>query len=171
MISLIAAIGKNNEIGKNGKLLWNLPEDMKYFKETTKECTVVMGRNTFESLPEQFKPLPGRKNIVITRDINWQYKDTQVVHSIKDFLENIKSEENIFVIGGAQIYREMIPFADRLYITHVDEEFDADTFFPTIDTRVWKIVSEKIHSADDKNNYDMQFVIYKNKNIQKRESK
>ena len=126
-VSMIAAVGKNLELGKNNDLIWHFKEDMKFFKDTTMGHTVVMGRKTFESLP---KALPGRKNIVITSNAQYQVQGATVVTSVEEALQ-IADNEEIFVIGGGKIYAEFLPYADKLYLTEIDAECtDADTYFP-----------------------------------------
>ncbi len=166
MISIISAIGNNNEIGRKNDLLWNMPADMKHFRETTSGHTVVMGQRTFESLGvgadgTPGKPLPNRRNIVITLDQTFKREGVEVVHSVEELLRLIKAiDEEVFVIGGGQIYKLMIKHADRLYITHVNASFpDADTFFPEIDSS-WKQVSREEHPRDEKNAYPYAFSIY-----------
>ena len=162
MISLIAAIGNNNEIGRKNELLWNLPADMKHFKETTSGHTVIMGQKTFESIG---RPLPKRRNIVITLDKNFKSEGIEIVHSLKELDALLKktsktSEEN-FVIGGGQIYKLMIEKADRLYITHVNASFpDADAFFPEIIPIVFLEDSREEHKKDKENPYDYAFTVY-----------
>lgn len=126
-VSMIAAVGKNLELGKNNNLIWHFKEDMKFFKDTTMGHTVVMGRKTFESLP---KALPGRKNIVISSNVEYQAQGATVVTSVEEALQ-IADNEEIFVIGGGKIYAEFLPYADKLYLTEIDAECeDADTYFP-----------------------------------------
>ena len=126
-VSMIAAVGKNLELGKNNNLIWHFKEDMKFFKDTTMGHTVVMGRKTFESLP---KALPGRKNIVISSNAEYQAQGATVVTSVEESLQ-IADNEEIFVIGGGKIYAEFLPYADKLYLTEIDAECaDADTYFP-----------------------------------------
>lgn len=126
-VSMIAAVGKNLELGKNNNLIWHFKEDMKFFKDTTMGHTVVMGRKTFESLP---KALPGRKNIVISSNAQYQAQGATVVTSVEEALQ-IADNEEIFVIGGGKIYAEFLPYADKLYLTEIDAECeDADTYFP-----------------------------------------
>ena len=126
-VSMIAAVGKNLELGKNNNLIWHFKEDMKFFKDTTMGHTVVMGRKTFESLP---KALPGRKNIVISSNAEYQAQGATVVTSVEEALQ-IADNEEIFVIGGGKIYAEFLPYADKLYLTEIDAECeDADTYFP-----------------------------------------
>jgi dihydrofolate reductase len=168
IISLIAAIGKNYELGRDNKLLWNLPADMKHFRDTTRGHTVIMGRKTFESIG---RPLPNRENIVITRDPVYQATGVTVVHSLEEALryaaleqgkhfEEKQEDTEIFIIGGAEIYKQGIALANKLYITHVDATLAADTFFPAIGSE-WKKVSEEKHPADAENQYPFTFTQYK----------
>lgn len=172
ILSIISAIANNNEIGRKNGLLWDLPIDMKHFRETTSGHPVIMGQRTFESLGTSKeglpgKPLPHRRNIVLTLDKNFKREDVEIFYSIEDLEKNLKEtlgeDEEAFIIGGGQIYKLFIEKADRLYITHVNAEFpDADTYFPTIDKDKWKIISEDKHEKDEKNIYDCNFVVYKN---------
>ncbi len=159
MISLIAAIGKNNELGKNNKLLWHLPADMKHFRDTTALHAVVMGRKTFESIG---KPLPNRRNIVITRDVNYKKGGIEVVNSLAGALDKFPDQkEEIFIIGGGELYKQTMEIADKLYITHVNAtDSGADTFFPEIIPIVWKEIKREEHKADDKNPFAYTFSIY-----------
>ena len=159
MISLIAAIGRNNELGKDNTLLWKLPADMKHFKEVTSLHSVIMGRKTFESIG---KPLPNRRNIVITRDVNYKNKEVEVVHSLSEALDLVGNDnEEVFIIGGGELYKQTMSIADKLYITHIDaEDSDADTFFPEIIPIVWNEISHKEHKKDEKNPFDYNFSIY-----------
>lgn len=159
MISLISAIGKNNEIGKQNWLLWDMPADMQHFRDTTRGKTVIMGQKTFESIG---KPLPNRRNIVATLDKNFKAEGVEITHDLAKTIQDFKkSPEETFVIGGAMIYKLTINDADRLYITHVDGEFpDADTFFPEIIPVVWNEVSREEHKKDSKNPFNYTFSIY-----------
>lgn len=140
-ISLIVAIGENGEIGINGDMIWHLSEDLKRFKRITSGHTIVMGRKTWESLPH--KPLPGRRNIVITRNPTYQADGAEVFNNVAEAIDATKTDGEVFVIGGGEIYRELFPTALRLYITRVElSEPKADTFFPTIDKDEWAIVSK-----------------------------
>ncbi len=163
MISLIAAIGKNNELGKKNALLWNLPADMKHFRDTTALHAVVMGRKTFESIG---RPLPNRRNVVITRDVNYKREGIEVVNSLAAALDKFSDpNEEIFIIGGAELYKQTIEIADRLYITHVDaDDKEADAFFPEIIPVVWNEISHKEHRADEKNPFNYTFSVYKRLN-------
>ena len=146
MITLIVAIAQNQAIGKDNDLLWHLSDDLKRFKAITTGHTIIMGRNTFESLP--FRPLKDRRNIVISRTMPLSDK-YEVVRSVEEALALCPKEEECFVIGGEAIYRATMPHADRLLVTWVYQDFDADTFFPTIDSQVWQETerSERMHDA------------------------
>ena len=159
MISLIAAIGKNNELGKKNTLLWNMPADMKYFRDTTALHAVVMGRKTFESIG---RPLPERRNIVITRDVNYKKTGVEIAHSLAEALDKFPDQkEEVFIIGGAELYKQTIEIADKLYITHVDnEDSDADAFFPEIIPIVWNEIKREAHKADEKNPFNYVFSVY-----------
>ncbi|KKP79773.1 MAG: Dihydrofolate reductase [Parcubacteria group bacterium GW2011_GWB1_35_5] len=158
MISLIAAIGKNNELGKKNALLWNLPADMKHFRETTSGYTVIMGQKTFESIG---RPLPNRRNIVLTQDKNFKQEGVEIVYSPEEAETLLDKDTENFVIGGGMIYKLFIDKADKLYITHVDAEFsDADTFFPEIIPVVWNETSHEEHTKDSENPFDYTFSIY-----------
>ena len=156
IISIIAAIGDNRALGKDGKLPWHLPADFARFKTLTRGHTVIMGRKTYESIG---RPLPERTNIVITRDEAYTAPGCIVVHSFDDALVKAIGDE-VFVIGGAQVYAEAIPHADRLYITHVHGSFEADTFFPEITISEWKVMQKEEVPADKKNNCAATFVMY-----------
>lgn len=157
MISIIAAIGTNNELGKGNTLLWHMPSDMKFFRDTTRGHTVIMGRKTFESLKG---PLPKRKNIVITRDKNYQKNGIDVVHSLDEAVKLADGDE-IFIIGGAEIYKQAINIADKLYITHVDAtDKDADAFFPKIIPIVWNETKHEKHKKDSENPFDYTLSTY-----------
>lgn len=160
MITIIAAIGNNNELGKGNDLIWYLPADLKRFKKRTTGHPIVMGRNTFESIG---KPLPNRRTIIITRNTSYQKEGCEVVHSLEDAIELIASQEDAFIIGGAQIYKEAMEknVVDQLDITKVHQDFDADVFFPAIDSMVWEEVSRENFSPDEKNLFTYSFINYK----------
>jgi len=160
MITIIAAIGNNNELGKGNDLIWYLPADLKRFKKRTTGHPIIMGRNTFESIG---KPLPNRRTIIITRNTSYQKEGCEVVHSLEDAIELIASQEDAFIIGGAQIYKEAMEknVVDQLDITKVDQDFDADVFFPAIDSMVWEEVSIENFSPDEKNLFTYSFINYK----------
>ena len=159
MISIIVAIAENYAIGKKGDLLCHMPADLKHFKEITSGKTVLMGERTFFSLPKH--PLPNRRNIVLTDVKGKTFDGAEVVYSIDELVAQVPANEEAFVIGGGMVYRQMMPLADKLYITHIHHSWeDADTFFPEIDAAVWKRLSAERHSADDKNPYDYTFAEY-----------
>lgn len=166
IISLIAAVSKNHVIGKNNDLPWHLPDDMKYFMQTTKEHYVIMGRKNYESIPEKFRPLPNRTNIVVTRTKDFNAPNCLVVNSTEEGLVLAKqaNQNEIFIIGGSEIYKLGLPVAERLYLTEIDAIIDGDTYFPEINKGEWREVSRKHHEADNRHAYAFDFVIYeKNK--------
>lgn len=158
-ISLVVAAAKNNAIGKDNKLLWCLPNDMKFFKNVTWGMPVVMGRKTFEALG---KPLKGRKNIVITRRANWNVAGTIQVKNLDDaeFLVTNMDVKEMMVIGGGEIYKLAFAKAKRIYITRVDAELDGDTYFPVIDPGTWKLVSKRDYDADQHHQYGYSFQVW-----------
>lgn len=159
IITIIAAIGKNRELGKNNELLWHLPNDLKRFKHVTKGHHVIMGRKTYESLG---KPLPNRTNIIVTENKNYKAEGCIIVNSIEEAIQNV-NEDHPYILGGAQIYAQSMELADFLDLTLVDATFDADVYFPEIDPEVWVEISREDHKADDRHKYDYSFVRYKKK--------
>ena len=153
-ISIIVAIGENNAIGKDNQLLWHIPADLRHFKNKTSGHTIIMGRKTFDSVG---KPLPNRRNIVVTRQ-DIQIAGCEVVKSIDDALALCKEEDEVFIGGGAEIYRLAMAQTDRIYLTIIHQEFDADTFFPKIDYSQWVETSHVDHPADEKNNIPYSFI-------------
>lgn len=153
--ALIVAMGKHREIGKDNDLLWKLPRDMKFFKETTEGHTVVMGRKNWESIPERFRPLPNRKNIVISRNSDYVAEGAILISDLKEISlhHNVDSDKKCFIIGGAQIYQLALEqdLIDELYITQVHETFEADTYFPFIDWENWEEEDVLEYEKDDKN--------------------
>ena len=155
MITLIVAMGKNREIGKENQLLWHLPKDLKRFKELTSGYPIIMGRKTYESIG---KPLPNRTNIVISRKNDWFEEGILIVGSIKEAVKFAKKiDEEVFIIGGGNIYEQTIDLADKLEVTLVDAVLDADTFFPKINEKVWQKTNEEYHQKDEKNEFDFCF--------------
>ena len=152
--SIIVAIAKNRAIGKDNKLLWYLPNDLKHFKDITSGHTVIMGRKTFDSVG---KPLPRRRNIVVTRqDIS--IEGCEVVKSIDAALTLCAHEDEVFIVGGAEIYRQAIPLTNRIYLTIIDQEFDGDTFFPELEAGDWQETQRENFEPDDKNKYSYSFI-------------
>jgi dihydrofolate reductase len=159
---IMAAKASNNIIGKDNDLVWHLPADLKFFKQTTKSHTLIMGRKTFESLAN---PLPQRDSWVITRNKDYQREGITVFNSLRSAIEagEQKGLESIFILGGGEIYRQSMDLADKMIITEVHHEFEGDTYFPDIDAETWKEVSREEHEADEKNKYDFAFVQYERK--------
>ncbi|MBP3041399.1 dihydrofolate reductase [Bacillaceae bacterium Marseille-Q3522] len=161
MISFLLAMDENHLIGKDNKLPWHLPADLQYFKRLTTGHTVVMGRKTFSSIG---KPLPNRKNIVITRNKEANFAGCTVFHSIDEFIAYSSGKtEEFFVIGGAEIFRGLLPIADRLYITEIYHTFSGDTYFPDIRKKDWTLISREPGIKNEKNPYDYEFHIYERK--------
>jgi len=162
-IAIIVALDQQNAIGRNGDLLCHLPGDLKHFKQVTSSHTVIMGRRTFESLPNG--ALPNRTNIVITSDVAENYPGCIVVHSVEEALSCSSDKKSIFIIGGGQLYRSTLHLTNQLYLTRIHHTFtDADTFFPDIDLNEWRLTGEEAHKADEKHRFDYTFFTYiKNK--------
>ncbi len=160
MITIIAAIAENNALGKDNQLIWHLPADLKRFKQVTLNHHIIMGRKTFESLG---KPLPNRTTIIITRNKNYSAKGCIVVNSLKKAIEASKNDENPYILGGAEIYKQAMEIADKLDLTFVHHKFEADAFFPIIDSKIWKETSREDFKADEKNKYNFSFVTFERK--------
>ncbi|MBM7646711.1 dihydrofolate reductase [Scopulibacillus daqui] len=161
MISFLLAMDKNRLIGKNNDLPWHLPADLKYFKELTMHHTIVMGRKTFESIG---KPLPGRDNVVLTRDVSYHPEGVATIHSPEALLSEYDPHQEIFIIGGAKVFEAFFPYADRLYITLIEETFEGDTYFEGFHEEEWTLISEKQGTVDEKNKYKHRFLVYEKKN-------
>ncbi|MDN3549030.1 dihydrofolate reductase [Mucilaginibacter aquaedulcis] len=153
-VSIIVAIAKNNAIGKNNKLLWHLPKDLKHFKDVTTGHTVIMGRKTYDSVG---KPLPKRRNIIITRQAI-SIEGCEVVSSVEAALALCANEEEVFIVGGAEIYKQALPLTDRIYLTIIDHDFDGDTFFPELNDQDWKETEREDFEPDEKNKYTYSFI-------------
>ncbi|UQD52459.1 dihydrofolate reductase [Bacillus methanolicus] len=161
MISLIWAMDENRVIGKDNKLPWHLPEDLKFFKRVTMGHPIVMGRKTHDSIGRN---LPGRENIVITRKKDFQCDGCTILYSIQELINYAaKKNEEVFVIGGAEIFKEILPFADKLYCTLIHNSFEGDTFFPELNMEEWQLVSQEKGIKDEKNPYDFEFLIFNRK--------
>ncbi len=165
IVSIIVAAAENLVIGKDNDLVWNLPDDMAYFKETTKGHHVLMGRKNYESIPAKWRPLPNRPNVIITRNKGLEYPGTFIVHSLKEALALAKEadEDEAFIIGGGEIFSQSIPLVDRIYYTEVKAIFDGDTFFPELVKEDWNEVSRIAHDSDEKHAIPFDFVIYERK--------
>ncbi len=160
-ISIIVAISENNAIGKNNDLLWHISDDLKRFKKLTTGHTIIMGKKTFDSLPNG--PLPNRTNIVITHNKNIKIPGCIIAHSIEDAINRCNNEDEIFVIGGGSIYKQLLKYANKIYLTLVHKSFDADAFFPEINFNEWTIIEQTDFTADDKNKYAYSFITYEKK--------
>jgi dihydrofolate reductase len=159
MITVIAAIATNNALGKDNDLIWHLPADLKRFKKVTTGHYIVMGRNTFESIG---RPLPNRTTIIITRNKNYFKEGCLIANSLEQAVEMSMEEAQVFIIGGAQIYKETIAknLAQQLDITLVHKDFEADVYFPEIDAKIWKEIARENFKADEKNKLDYSFISY-----------
>lgn len=154
MITMIAAASENNALGKDNDLIWHLPDDFKRFKKLTTGHHIIMGRKTWESFP---KPLPNRTHIVITRNTNYKAQDAIVVHNMEDALAFAKDDNNTFIIGGGEIYTIGLSYATHIELTRVHDNFEADAFFPDIDTEQWKLKERVFHDKDDTHKYSFTF--------------
>ena len=166
ILSVVAAVSDNNVIGKGGKLPWRLPDDLKHFHDLTIGCPVIMGRKTYESIPEQYRPLPDRLNIVLTHRYR-EIPGSMVVHSLEEAIQRInneeltmKNDEEIFVIGGAEIYRQALPLAQRMYLTRVHATIDGDAIFPDVSWSEWQEISREEHDTDERHAHPFTFMQY-----------
>ena len=157
-LTIIAAVSINNVIGNNNKLIWKLSNDLKRFKNLTTNHSVIMGRKTFESLPN---PLPDRDNIVITRDTNYSKPNIQVCSSIEDAINLTKTDTQPFIIGGGEIYTQTISIVDKIELTRVHEEFDGDAYFPEIPLDIFELINEENYNSDLENEFDYSYLTYK----------
>lgn len=162
MISLLFAMDKNRVIGKDNDLPWRLPNDLKFFKELTIGNNVIMGRKTYDSMNG---PLKNRENIIVTRDKNYEVAGCKIIHSIDDILSINEKEptKEWFVIGGEEIFKQILPYADKIYMTYIDHSFEGDTYFPEWDESEWEEISKTKGKKDDKNPYDYYFIEYERK--------
>lgn len=159
MLSIVVAKAKNNIIGKENRLIWHLPEDLKHFKELTTGHTIIMGRKTFESLG---RVLPNRKHIVFSQNPDFKVTDenVEVVHSMLEIQEYIENDEENFVIGGAMIYNLLMPYVTKMYVTEIQEEFDGDAFFPRINPEIWKETKREKGQKDEQSHLNYDYVVY-----------
>lgn len=155
MIKIVVAVSKNWVIGNNNTLIWKLPNDLKRFKEITTGGSVVMGRKTYESIG---RPLPNRRNIIITRDLNYHIEDCEVVNSIEEAL--LLTNNDCFIIGGGEIYKQALPITDVIYLTRIDEEFEGDTYFPELNKNDWFESLNESFEPDEKNKHKYSFIKY-----------
>ena len=155
LLSLIVAMAQNGVIGRGNALPWRLPEDLRRFREATLGKPILMGRKTFESIG---RPLPGRANLVLTRDRDWRAAGAIAVHSVEEALRQTRTCDELVAIGGAEIYRLLLPLARRIYLTHVHADVPGDTYFPAFDTAQWDDVELHTHPADERHAYPLTFV-------------
>jgi dihydrofolate reductase len=160
IVSSVVAISENNAIGKDNKLLWYLPTDLKHFKQITNGQTIIMGRKTFDSMG---KPLPNRRNIVITRNPDLKLDGAEVTNSVAEALSLCKTEKEVFIIGGAEIYKQAMDQTNRIYLTRVHQRFDADAYFPELDMTKWVETAREEHQPDEKNNIAFTFLTLESK--------
>ena len=162
MLSIIVAKAKNNVIGKNNELLWELPEDLKRFKELTTGHTMIMGRKTFEALG---RVLPNRKHIIFSQNPDFKVNDgnVEIVHSMLQIQEYIEDEEEHFVIGGAMIYNLLMPYVTKMYVTQIEKEFEGDAFFPRIDENIWEVIEKSEVMEDVNSHLKYEYITYKRK--------
>ena len=153
-LSIIVAISANNAIGKNNQLLWHLPADLKHFKAITSGHPIIMGRKTYDSIG---KPLPNRRNIVITRQADLSIPNVEVVNSLQEAIALCEEEDQVYVIGGAEIYKQALTFVNKIYLTIVHQNYEADAFFPELNKNEWKEITKEDHPVDEKNNVAYTF--------------
>ena len=158
MVTIIAAVGRNRALGKDNDLIWHIPADLRRFKSLTRGHHVIMGRKTFESLG---RPLPKRTNIIVSRNPDYKAEGCIVVNSLEKALVITQSDPNPFILGGAEIYKQALSFADAMDLTYVHEDFEADAFFPEFDPQEWELTGQEDFKKDDENPYDYSFVQYK----------
>ena len=161
-IVIVVAMSENRAIGKDNQLLWQMPADLQHFKKITMGKPILMGRKTYQSIG---RPLPGRTNVIITRDENFKAEGCLVVNSIESALAVVKDQEEICVIGGADLFRQMLPMVERIYLTVVHHEFEDDTFFPELDLAEWRELEKISNLADEKNKYPYDFLILQKKRV------
>jgi dihydrofolate reductase len=160
-ISLVAAMARNGVIGRGNAMPWRLPEDLKHFKSATLGAPVVMGRLTWDSLPARFKPLPGRRNVVVTRNPHWQADGAEAAHSLDEALQRLAGAPVVYVVGGAQLYAQALERADELLLTEIDRDFEGDAFFPAFDRARFVEVARETRRAEAPNDFDFAWVTYR----------
>ncbi len=161
IVSLVAAVARNGVIGRDNGLAWRLPEDARHFRAVTLGAPVIMGRHTWDSLPPRFRPLPGRRNLVLTRQPSWQAEGAEPVPSLDDALLRLAGSERVAVIGGAQVYALALPRADELVLTEIERDFEGDSFFPPWPRDQFDEVRRQRQQAEPPNDFDFSFVTYR----------
>lgn len=158
-VSFVVAMDRNRLIGDGGAIPWRLPHDLRRFREITMGHAVLMGRKTYESIPARFRPLPGRTNIVLSRQRDYEAPGCLLVHSLQEALAAVDPAQELMVIGGAQLFRELLPSADRIYLTDIDGAYEGDVYFPEFDRSEWRVVAREFHTADEKHDASFYFSI------------
>lgn len=163
-VSLIVAMDMERGIGRDNDLMWHLPDDMKFFKESTQGQIVIMGRKNYDSIPDKYRPLPNRENVVLTRNNNFKAEDCEVFHSLEEALDNYKNEteRSVFIIGGGEIYRQSLEqnVVDEMFITHINHRYGADTFFPDFDLKKWRVETILEHPKDERHEASFSILKY-----------
>jgi dihydrofolate reductase len=158
-IAYVVAMDDNRLIGRNNDLPWRLPDDMRWFREQTMGKPCIMGRKTYDSLPDRFRPLPGRLNVVVTRNADYQASGAVVVHSVENALQAAGDAEEVIIVGGADLFRRLMPVVDRLYLTQVHGTAEGDVFFPPFDQQSWREIYRQEHPADDRHPFAFTWLI------------
>ena len=165
IVSIIAAVAKDRTIGKDNDLIWHYPIDMAFFKSSTKNHYVIMGRRNYDSIPEKYRPLPHRTNVIVTRQTDLVAEGCLVVNSLAEAIEIAKNDKQkeIFIIGGGQIYKQALEdgIVTKMYLTHIDKDYHGDAFFPEFDLSKWQVAHEEFHEKDDKHEADFVITTYK----------
>ena len=159
-LNIIVAVSSNNVIGKDNQLIWHLPDDLKFFKRTTMGCPIIMGRKTFESVG---RPLPGRENIIVTRNKDFLFDGCTIVNSLNEAIETTNGNEQVFIAGGGEIYTEALPLVGIIYLTRVHHEFEGDTYFPDLNENEWVEVFREDHQKDEKHAFDFSILTFERK--------
>ena len=160
MLSIIVAVAQNNVIGCQNRLIWHISEDLKYFKNRTSGHAVIMGRKTFESIG---RPLPKRKNIIITNDTLYSAEGCVISHSLNDAIKAAQPDDEVFIIGGGSIYREALPIANRIYLTQIHKDYEGDTYFPELNREEWKEIERTDFERGENFEYPFSFIVYQRK--------
>jgi dihydrofolate reductase len=158
-IAFVVAMDRNHLIGDHGNLPWRLPDDMRRFRDVTMGHTVLMGRKTYESLPDRFRPLPGRTNIVLTAQEGYAAPGCQVVHTVDEALAAVDPQLELMVIGGALVFSALLPLVDRLYLTLIDGEYSGNVYFPALDMSQWRVVAREEHARDERHDSPFTFLV------------
>ncbi len=157
IVSIIVATDQENGIGKDNQLMWHLPKDLKFFKNTTSGHTIIMGRKTYDSVG---RPLPNRRNIIITRQKDLKIEGVEVFNELENAVKACADEDEVFIVGGGEIYQQALPFTDKIYLTKVHQKFNSDAFFPEFNKEEWKLISKEDHEPDEKHAFSFSFLTF-----------